>query len=96
MHFQSALHLFGSNGALVKKVAGRQTTIYIGAHYEKNITTGVATSYYYAGGRRVAMRQGGVVYYLLTDHLGSTAITVSSSGTPCPPCRGAVPPQEDA
>jgi len=81
---------------LVKKVAGRQTTIYIGAHYEKNITTGVATGYYYAGGRRVALRQGGVVYYLLTDHLGSTAITVSSGGTPCPPCRGAVPPQEGA
>jgi len=64
-HFPSALHLFGS----------------IGAHYEKNITTGVATRYYYAGGRRVAMRQGGVVYYLLTDHLGSTALTVSSSGS---------------
>jgi len=68
------LHLFGSHGARVKKVAGGVTTIYIGARYEKNVTTGVATGYYYAGGRRVALRQGGVVYYLLTDHLGSTAL----------------------
>ena len=75
------MHLFGSNGALVKKVVDSVTTIYVGNHYEKNITTGVATSYYYAGGRRVAMRQGGVVYYLLGDHLGSTALTVNSSGS---------------
>jgi len=33
-HFQSALHLFGSNGALVKKVAGGVTTVYIGNHHE--------------------------------------------------------------
>ncbi len=77
---QTTTFTYDGHGALVKKVAGGQTTIYIGAHYEKNITTGVATGYYYAGGRRVAMRQGGVVYYLLTDHLGSTALTVSSGG----------------
>jgi len=28
----------------------------------------------------VALRQGGTLYYLLTDHLGSTALTVDSSG----------------
>ena len=45
------------------------------------------TSYYYAGGSRVAMRvksnQDGVedgVFYFLTDHLGSTAITLDSGG----------------
>ncbi len=79
-HFQSALHLFDGHGALVKKVAGGVTTIYIGAHYEKNITTGVATSYYYAGGTRVALRQGGVVYYLLGDHLSSTVKVLNGSG----------------
>jgi len=31
-------------------------------------------------GQRVALRQGGTLYYLLTDHLGSTALTVDSSG----------------
>jgi RHS repeat-associated protein len=38
--------------------------------------------YYYAGDQRVAMRQGSsTVYWLLGDHLGSTAITASSSGS---------------
>jgi RHS repeat-associated protein len=38
--------------------------------------------YYYAGGERVAMRVGGsTVYWLLGDHLGSTAVTVETSGT---------------
>jgi RHS repeat-associated protein len=37
--------------------------------------------YYYAGGQRVAMRQGSsTLYFLLTDHLGSTAITATSGG----------------
>jgi len=46
------------------------------------------TKYYYIGGQRVALRQGGTLYYLLMDHpsaslragLGSTALTVNSSG----------------
>ena len=36
--------------------------------------------YYYAGAVRVAMRTGGQTYYLLNDHLTSTAITTNSSG----------------
>ncbi|MFZ1405296.1 MAG: RHS repeat-associated core domain-containing protein, partial [Anaerolineae bacterium] len=36
--------------------------------------------YYYAGATRVAESSGGVLYYLLTDHLGSTALTLNSSG----------------
>jgi|GEM_PF-1806039 len=78
---QTTTFTYDGHGALVKKVAGGQTAIYIGAHYEKNITTGVATGYYYAGGRRVAMRQGGVVYYLLGDHLSSTVKVLNSGGS---------------
>jgi RHS repeat-associated protein len=37
-------------------------------------------SYYYAGGQRVAMRRDGVVYYLHTDHLGSTSLATDSGG----------------
>jgi len=72
------------------------TTVYVGNCFELTGITSTMKKYYNAGGQRVAMRENSTVYYLLTDHLGSTAITVSSSGTPCPPCRGAVPPQEDA
>jgi RHS repeat-associated protein len=48
--------------------------------YEKNVTTGVTTTYYYAGATRVAMRQGGVLYYLHADHLGSASLTTDVSG----------------
>jgi RHS repeat-associated protein len=41
---------------------------------------GAVTKYYFLGGARVAMRQGGAVYYSLTDHLGSTSVTTDSLG----------------
>ncbi len=40
----------------------------------------LVTKYYVFGGSRVAMRQGGVVYYLHGDHLGSVSLTTDSSG----------------
>ena len=39
----------------------------------------VVTQYYYLGGTRVAMRQGGAVYYLISDHLGSTSTVIRAS-----------------
>ncbi len=36
--------------------------------------------YYHAGGQRVAMREAETVSFLLSDHLGSTAVTANSSG----------------
>ena len=36
--------------------------------------------YYYAGAQRVAMREDGTLYYLLSDHLGSTSLTLDASG----------------
>jgi len=39
------------------------------------------TKYYYHGSSRVAQRRGGVLYYLHTDHLGSTSLaTHGTSG----------------
>jgi RHS repeat-associated protein len=67
---------------LVKKAAGGQTTVYAGQHYEKNVSTGQETRYYFFGAQRIAMRQGSsTVYWLLGDHLGSTSLTLNSSGT---------------
>ena len=39
-----------------------------------------ARKYYYAGSVRVAMRDNGTLYFLLSDHLGSTNLTLDSSG----------------
>jgi RHS repeat-associated protein len=40
------------------------------------------TKYYYANGQRVAMQKEGVVYYVHTDHLGSTSVLSDESGQP--------------
>jgi hypothetical protein len=63
----------------VKATLGGSTTVYVGNYYEKEGST--VRKYYYAGGARLAMREAGTLYYLLTDHLGSTAITINSAGT---------------
>jgi RHS repeat-associated protein len=45
------------------------------------VTVSTVTKYYMFGGQRVAMRQGDVVYYLHSDHLGSTSLTTDITGT---------------
>jgi RHS repeat-associated protein len=37
-------------------------------------------SYYYAGGQRIAIKEGSQVYYLLGDHLGSTSAVADRAG----------------
>ena len=50
-------------------------------------STSTMKKYYYAGGtpsgegKRVAERKGTTLYWLLSDHLGSTSITANSSGS---------------
>ena len=39
------------------------------------------TKYYSLGGRRVAMRKAGTLYYLFTDHLGSTSVTYNTTNS---------------
>ena len=58
---------------MVKAVIGGVTTIYVSANYQ--IKDGVVTKYY-----PCAMRVGSTLYYTLSDHLGSTSITIDPSG----------------
>ena len=60
-----ASYTHDADGNRVKAVIGSSTTI---------------TKYYQAGGQRIALRVNGVVRWLATDHLGSTALTVSEAG----------------
>jgi RHS repeat-associated protein len=46
------------------------------------VTVSAVTKYYMFGDQRIAMRQGDVVYYLHSDHLGSTSLTTDQSGAP--------------
>jgi RHS repeat-associated protein len=75
-----AQYTYDGDGNRVKVVAGDVTTIYIGNHVEWDIQTGRMTKYYYANGQRIAMREGGEIYYLLNDHLGSTSTILDYNG----------------
>ena len=76
----TATFVYDADGNRVKATFGATTTVYVGAIYERDNGSTVR-KYYYAGGNRVAMRTGGQTYYLLNDHLTSTAITTNARGT---------------
>jgi YD repeat-containing protein len=79
---QTTTYTYDGDGQRVKKVQGGQTTVYIGNCYEKNLGTGVVTKYYYAGGQRVAQRQGSTVYYFTGDHPSARLRTGSGQHQP--------------
>ncbi len=41
------------------------------------VTGLISTKYYYFNGQRVAMKKGGVVYYIAGDHLGTTSVVLT-------------------
>jgi len=74
----NATFLYDGDGKRVAQTLNGMTTYFVGSYYEKTGST--VTKYYYAGSQRVAMRQGTALYYLLSDHLGSTSLTTDASG----------------
>jgi RHS repeat-associated protein len=78
----TASYTYDGDGGRVKAVIGSSTTVYVGAIYEQTIngTSTTITKYYQAGGQRIALRVNGVVRWLATDHLGSTAVTANETG----------------
>jgi RHS repeat-associated protein len=77
---QTTTFTYDGNGALVKKESGGETTVHVGSYYEKNVTTGQVTQYYFFNGQRIAVRQGDVLYYIAGDHLGTTSVVLDASG----------------
>jgi hypothetical protein len=73
-----ATFVYDGDGKQVKSIINGVTTYYVGAYYQKEGT--VVTKYYHAGVERIAMRQGGVLYYIFGDHLGSTAVVKNTQG----------------
>jgi len=66
----------------VKKTVGSSTTVYIGKLYEKALSSGVTTKYIFAGNQRIALKASdGSLYYYHTDHLGSSSVVTSGSGS---------------
>jgi hypothetical protein len=84
--FTSYSYVYDGDGARAIEVISTTqliTTVFIGNYFEYTIsnTQAITKSYYYAGGTRVAMRDGGELYFLLSDHLGSTSLTVEDDET---------------
>jgi hypothetical protein len=78
--FSSATFVYDGDGKRVKSVFNSTvTTYFVGNYYE--VTASTVTKYYYAGAQRIAMRTNSTLNYLLGDHLGSTSLTTSSTGT---------------
>ncbi|MBI5840803.1 MAG: RHS repeat-associated core domain-containing protein [Chloroflexi bacterium] len=73
-----ASFLYDGDGRRVAQTLNGVTTYFVGNYYE--VTGGVVTKYYYAGAQRIAMRRDGTLYYLLSDHLGSTSLTTDAGG----------------
>jgi RHS repeat-associated protein len=73
----SAAFVYDGDGRRVKGTVNGVTTYYVGDHYE--VSGGVVKKYYSAGGQHIAMRSGGTLYWLLNDHLGGTAHTISGT-----------------
>ena len=71
-------YVYDGDGKRGKETISGATRAFVGSYYE--VDNGVVKKYYYAGSVRVAESSGGMLYYLLTDHLGSTALTLNSSG----------------
>ena len=74
----NASFLYDGDGRRVKSTINGVVTTFVGNHYE--VSTGMLSKYYFLGGARVVMRQAGLIYYPLTDHLGSTTLTTDGSG----------------
>ena len=78
----SATFVYDGDGNRVKSIIGTTNTVYIGGYFEWSGSSSTMRRYYYAGGQRVAMRLGTTTLrFLLGDHLGSTAITATTSGS---------------
>ncbi|MBI4198464.1 MAG: hypothetical protein HY533_05085, partial [Chloroflexi bacterium] len=64
----------------IQGLAGQGTVHYVNRYYEKDVSAGVATTYYYQGSRLVALRKGSALEYVHQDHLGGTIATTNTSG----------------
>jgi RHS repeat-associated protein len=73
--------VYDGNGNRLEETTGGQTTVYINQYYQKNITTGVVTTYYYLGSQLVAQNTGSTLKFAIQDNLGSTSTMTSSAGT---------------
>jgi RHS repeat-associated protein len=74
----TASFVYDGDGKQIKATVNGTSTVYVGNHYE--IKNSVVTKYYFAGSMRLAVRTGGTLSFLLSDHLGSSSVTTDANG----------------
>jgi RHS repeat-associated protein len=75
-----ASFIYDGDSTRVKKTENGETILYVNKYYEKNLTTGVVTTYYYLGGKLVAQRAGTTLEYMHQDSLSSTSVVSDHNG----------------
>ena len=75
-----ASFVYDGDGNRVKKTEAGETILYVDKYYEKNLTTGYTTTYYFHGDKLVAKRTGTALEYIHEDHLSGTSVVSSSTG----------------
>ena len=70
---------YDGDGKMVTATVGLTTTYYAGNYFER--VNGITNTYYYHAGKRIAMRAGNTLYWLLTDYLGSTSKLIAATST---------------
>jgi RHS repeat-associated protein len=79
--------LYDGQGQRVEQVVTQSgtttSTVYVGDAEEMSTTGGTTTTtaYYYAGGKRIGLSVNGTTSYLASDGLGSSTVTLSSTGS---------------
>jgi len=73
-----ASYAYDGDGVRVKEAKANYTRYFVGDYYE--VEGSIVRKYYSLGGVRVAESYNGTLYFLLTDHLGSTALTTTRAG----------------
>ncbi len=80
-----ATYVYDGDGKRIKKTENSQTILYVNQYYEKNLTTAIATTYYYLGDKLIAEREAttpnATLRFIHQDSLNSTSLVTSSSGT---------------
>ncbi|MFA5316025.1 MAG: RHS repeat-associated core domain-containing protein [Dehalococcoidales bacterium] len=76
----SSTFVYDGDGTRVKKTENGETILYVNKYYEKNLTTGEETSYYYLGNRLVAKHSNTTLNYIHQDHLTGTSLVTSENG----------------
>jgi RHS repeat-associated protein len=78
----SVQYIYDGDGNLVKSIIGEIVTYYANGNYELRVegTSETEFKYYFAGSVRIALREDEVITWLLSDHLGSTSVTVDATG----------------